>query len=118
MTGALLYRMSGTTRYGHVALQDIALIDLDLFDEKSGPVEFVIVRSVGHGGIYQVCQRMASLLVYVGENGQSGGYTLSPDHVGYDADLAWRDTVIFEGCGDHDSVLFLGAAFGCGGLGG
>ncbi len=101
-----------------MALEDVALFDLNFLDEKSGLVELVIMRSVGNSRVNEVCQWVAGLLVYVGKNGESLRYPLPPDHVGYDADLAWRDAIIFVGCGDHGSVLFLCAAFRGGSFGG
>ena len=44
-----------------------------------------------------------AFLCGIDEDGLGIGTLLAADHVGYDADFAGRDAVIFEGCGDHDS---------------
>ena len=125
---AFLYGMSGTARNGHVTLHGHSLINADLLYEKSVFVEFEVIDGIGNGGIDEVRERMASFLRGLDENGLGIAYALAADHVGYDADLAGRDTVIFEGCGDHVSKckmerckmerLFFSTTLGGGGFGG
>ena len=114
---ALLYGVSRAARNGHVALQGHSLIDADLLYIESVLVELEVVGGIGNGGINEIRQWVTSLLHGLGQYGLGIAYALAADHVSYDADLAGRDAVIFERCGDHDSRLFFGAAFGGGGFG-
>lgn len=101
VTVALLYGVGGAARNRHVAFHSHSLINTDLLYVKSVLVELEVVGGIGNSGIDEVSERMASFLRGLNQYGLGIAYALAADHVCYDADLAGRDAVIFEGCGDH-----------------